>query len=128
MTHRTAPRAASRCRRAPPGRPAWFKQAVNRLGAQDEGLERIRESLTRRAARLQAMTPRDANIVQILSALVQESIKDMSEQRKYLLARLQEANKITDDLGEQQKRLADASAKLAHEEKKDQEKKKLRSR
>jgi hypothetical protein len=74
------------------------------------------------------MTPRDANIVQILSALVQESIKDMSEQRKYLLARLQEANKITDDLGEQQKRLADASAKLANEEKKDQEKKKLRSR
>lgn len=99
-------------------RVAGLEQAVKGLDAYDQGLERIRESLARRAARLQAVKPRDANVVKTLTAVLQESLKDMNEDKKYVLKRVVDMNKAADAIDEQQKTLADASAKLADEEKK----------
>ena len=59
-------------------RVAGLEQAVKGLDAGDQGLERIRGSLARRAARLQALNPRDANVTETLTAALKESVKDMT--------------------------------------------------
>ncbi len=104
-------------------RVAGLEQAVKGLDAYDQGVERIRESLGRRAARLQALNPRDPNVAKALTAALQESVKDINEDKKYWLKHIEDMNKAAGAVGDQQKKLADASKKLA-----DEEKRKVRSR
>jgi uncharacterized phage infection (PIP) family protein YhgE len=99
-------------------RVAGLEQAVRGLDAYDQGLERIRGNLARRAARLQGLKPNDANINKTLTTALQDSIKDMNEDKKYVVKQIADMNKAASAVGAQQKKLADASAKLADEEKK----------
>jgi len=99
-------------------RVAGLEQAVRGLDAYDQGLERIRGNLARRAARLQGLKPSDANINRTLTTALQDSIKDTNEDKKYVVKQIADMNKAAIAVGAQQKKLADASAKLADEEKK----------
>jgi hypothetical protein len=114
-------------RTVPDLRMAELERAATGLGAHDQELARIRERLASRAERLKSLSPRDANIMTTLTEVLQESIKQMNEDKKSMLTHIVEMNKAAAALSEQQRKVTDASAKLAAEEKKDQEKK-IRSR
>jgi chromosome segregation ATPase len=114
-------------RAVPDLRMAELEHAATGLGAHDQEFDRIRERLASRAERLKSLSPRDANIMTTLTEVLQESIRQMNEDKQYMLKHLAEMNKAAAALSEQQRKVAEASAKLAAEEK-DDEKQKVRPR